>query len=154
MRITPQHYESTRGLAEICSTSPATIARLAAELRVGSPGMHRNSPRAFTLAEGAKIQAAYFAEQKGAHRNAMMAADAEILKNAERMAWLAGLAKGMQHPAWQELSQLGAVVAQIRKGTGPKTDITSLDGKTRFLASLNPHRSALDAALRAVSAKL
>ena len=117
-----QNYQSVRGLSKVCDTTPDTISRIAAALRVGTPGPHKNSPRVFRPDEGARVMQAFFDEQAGHFRNQAMHAKAEIVTQAERMAQLAGLAAGMGHPAAAELAELGEVVARIRKGTGSKPE--------------------------------
>ena len=147
-------YQSVRGLAKVCDTTHETISRIAGQLKLGTPGPHKNSPRVFRPDEGARVMEAFYDEQTGHFRNQEMLTKAEIVTQAERMSQLAGLAAGMGHPAAQELRELGEVVARIRKGTGSKPELKSVDGKARFLNSLNPHFSALVSALNNTYAKI
>ena len=148
-----QNYESARGLSKLCNATPETITRLAAELRVGTAGPHKNSPRVFRPDEGARVMEAFFNEKIGHARNETMLAKGEIVRTAENMARLASLAAGMGHPAAAELRELGAVVAKIRAGS-PKADLKSLDGRARFLNACNPYFQQLTAQLKTTIAKI
>ena len=149
-----QNYQSVRGLSKVCDTTPEIISRIAGQLKLGTPGPHKNSPRVFRPDEGAHVMRAFFDEQAGQFRNQEMHTKAEIVTQAERMAQLAGLAAGMGHPAAAELAELGEVVARIRKGTGSKPELKSVDGKARFLNACNPHFSELVSALKNTYAKI
>ena len=147
-------YKTQRQIAADCKVSSELVSRIAAQLKVGISGTHPNSPKTFTPADALAVAEIIFAEKTGAARNELMVIEAKRLDQCEHMARLAGLARGMQHPAHVALAELQVVVAAIRKGVGGKTDIKSLDGKARFLNALAPHRSSLNAAMAAVSAKL
>jgi hypothetical protein len=70
------------------------------------------------------------------------------------MARLASLAHAYQSPAADALAELALVVGKIRAAAGPKTDLVSAAGKTKFLNAMNPHRSSLMAALASVNSKI
>lgn len=147
-------YKTQRQIAADCKVSSELVSRIAAQLKVGISGTHPNSPKTFTDADALAVAESILAEKTGAARNQLMSLEAQRLDQCENMARLAGLARGMQHPAHVALAELQVVVAKIRAGVGPKTDIKSLDGKARFLNALAPHRNALNVAMAAVAAKL
>jgi hypothetical protein len=147
-------YQSQRGLAAACKTTSETIARIAGQLNVGTRGMFPNSPKTFTVDEASKVMTRFHDESIGQLRNKSLELEDRLLRNAEHMSRLASLAHAHSSPAAAELAELAVVVGKIRAAAGPKADLVSAAGKTKFLNAMNPHSSSLMAALAAVNAEL
>ena len=147
-------YQSQRGLAAACKTTSETIARIAGQLNVGTRGMFPNSPKTFTVDEADKVMRTFYDETTGQLRNKALALEDQLLRGAENMARLASLAHAYQSPAADALAELALVVGKIRAAAGPKADLVSAAGKTKFLNAMNPHRSSLMAALASVNSKI
>lgn len=146
-------YTSQRGLAQICKTSPQTIARIANELKLGTNGKYANSPKVFTPAEGQKIAIACLEERTGEARNRTLTTKANILRTAQLIGALAPLASAMQHPDAREVAAIGEIAKKVAQATDGKLDIKSHDGKARFLNAFDPHFANLTAALAALQNK-
>jgi hypothetical protein len=147
-------YQSQRGLAAACKTTSETIARIAGQLNVGTRGMFPTSPKTFTVDEADKVMRTFYDETTGQLRNKALALEDQLLRGAENMARLASLAHAYQSPAADALAELALVVGKIRAAAGPKADLVSAAGKTKFLNAMNPHRSSLMAALASVNSKI
>ena len=142
-------YTSTRQIAKNLGAATETITALATELNLGTPGQFKNSPRTFDPLAAVTLEKAFLCRKTGELRNKVLAINAERLRNAELMGALSGLARAYDSKIGQALEAVAIAAAKVRMSGGK--DITTRDGKAKFLNAINRDGADLDAALRNLS---
>jgi hypothetical protein len=145
-------YTSTRQIAKNLGTSTDSVTKLANELNLGTVGAFKNSPRTFDPLAAVTLEREYFNRKTGELRNKILSLQSARLRNAELMAGLAGLAAAYEPRVGKALVDIGLAAAKVRRSGG--NDITTRDGKAKFLNSINRDGADLDAALRNLTATL
>jgi len=149
-----ENYLSQRTLAANLKTDSATIAKIAATLKIGASGAHPNSAKTFTAAEAQNVTLHFYHQREGQLRNQSLCIEAEILNQARTMSRLASLASACGGSCAPQLRDLAEIVARIDAGIGGKPNLRTAQGKTVFLNAMNPHRADLREAIAAVHHKI
>jgi hypothetical protein len=106
-------YISATALARKIGSSPQAVLDTAAELQLGAKGAYRNSP--LTLDESAcvKVHSRILEKEIGTIKAQIAKHQAERLKIAKHMGYLAPLARMNQHPATADLEELARLTSNI-----------------------------------------